>query len=281
MSLMSKLLSTTLLATVTISATTVEEVKDYVENHMVNNPQIEVTSVDIIGKKDLEKPKGWTAFFVNIHAEIQRSKTEKDRVTVPETIFAKDGFAAPTLIDMKTGKDLKSQLKPDLDPAIYDEKHLVAGNKDAKHKLVVFSDPQCPYCKEVVPEMYKIVKEHPETFALYYYHMPLLRLHPVSDIITRAMQTEQNKKNFDKAMSMYSLEINPTEVNATKVLNIINKKYDLNITEEDINREEISKELLNDRKVATKAMVSGTPTVFIDGKWDRSKQEYKKLIPSK
>jgi len=281
MSLMSKLLSTTLLVTVTISATTVDEVKDYVKNKMVNNPQIEVTSVDVIGKKELEEPKGWTAFFVNIHANIKRSKTEKDRVTVPETIFAKDGFAAPTLIDMKTGEDLKSKLKPDLDPSIYDEKHLIAGNKDAKHKIVVFSDPQCPYCREVVPKMYKTVKEHPETFALYYYHMPLLRLHPVSDIITRAMLVEQNKKNFDKAMDMYSLKINPTEVNATKVLAKINKEYDLNITEEDINREEISKELIFDRKMATKAMVSGTPTVFIDGKWDRSKQEYKKLIPSK
>jgi protein-disulfide isomerase len=278
---MSKLLSTTLLATVTISATTVEEVKDYVKNQMVNNPRIEVKKVDMIGKKELENPKGWTAFFVNIHAEIKRSKTERDRVTVPETIFAKDGFAAPTLIDMKTGKDLKSQLKPDLDPSIYDDKHLIAGNKDAKHKIVVFSDPQCPFCREVVPKMYKRVKEHPETFALYYYHMPLLRLHPVSDIITRAMLVAQNKKKFDKAMDMYSLSVNPAEVNATKVLGAINKKYDLNITEEEINKEEITKELAHDRKVAAKAMVSGTPTVFIDGKWDRTKKEYEKYIPSK
>ncbi len=46
------------------------------KHHMVNNPQIEVTSVDIIGKRELEKPAGWSAFFVNIHAEIKR---EQDR----------------------------------------------------------------------------------------------------------------------------------------------------------------------------------------------------------
>jgi len=35
-------------------------------------------------------------------------------------------------------------------------------------KLVVFSDPQCPFCKEIVPNMYKIVKEYPERdFAPY------------------------------------------------------------------------------------------------------------------
>jgi protein-disulfide isomerase len=278
---MSKLLSITLLATVTISATTDDEIKNYVKNHMVNNPQIEVTSVDVIGKKELDTPKGWTAFFVNIHADIKRSKTEKDRVTVPETIFAKDGFAVPTLIDMKSGRDLKSQLKPDLDPSIYDDKHLIAGEKDAKHKLVVFSDPQCPYCREIVPKMYKRVKKYPKDFVLYYYHMPLLRLHPVSDIITRAMLVEQKRKNFDKVIDMYSLKINPTELNVTKVLNKINEEYDLNITQSDIEKPEIALELKHDRDVGTKAMVSGTPTLFIDGKWDRTKKAYEKYIPSK
>ncbi|NPA61433.1 MAG: thioredoxin domain-containing protein [Epsilonproteobacteria bacterium] len=278
---MSKLLSTALLATVAVSATTQDEIKDYVKHHMVNNPQIEVTSVDIIGKRELEKPAGWSAFFVNIHAEIKRSKTEKDRVTVPDTIFAKDGFAVPTIIDMKTGKDLKSQLKPDLDPNIYDDKHLIAGDKDAKHKLVVFSDPQCPFCKEIVPNMYKIVKEYPKRFALYYYHMPLLRLHPVSDIITRAMLVEQKRKNFDKVIDMYSLKIEANELNVTKVLNRINSEFNLKLTEAEIDSKEIAEELRHDRDVATKAMVSGTPTIFIDGKWDRSKKEYKKYIPNR
>jgi len=281
MSSMSKLLSTALLATVAVSATTQDEIKDYVKHHMVNNPQIEVTSVDIIGKRELEKPAGWSAFFVNIHAEIKRSKTEKDRVTVPDTIFAKDGFAVPTIIDMKTGKDLKSQLKPDLDPNIYDDKHLIAGDKDAKHKLVVFSDPQCPFCKEIVPNMYKIVKEYPKRFALYYYHMPLLRLHPVSDIITRAMLVEQKRKNFDKVIDMYSLKIEANELNVTKVLNRINSEFNLKLTEAEIDSKEIAEELRHDRDVATKAMVSGTPTIFIDGKWDRSKKEYKKYIPNR
>jgi len=46
--------------------------------------------------------------------------------------------------------------------------------------------------------------------------MPLLRLHPVSDIITRAMLVEQKRKNFDKVIDMYSLKINPTELKCYK-----------------------------------------------------------------
>jgi protein-disulfide isomerase len=182
---------------------------------------------------------------------------------------------------MKTGKDIKSQLKPDLDPKLYDKKHLFAGDEDAKHKILVFSDPQCPFCKEIVPKIYKVVKENPKTFALYYYHMPLLRIHPVSDAISRVMLIEQKKGHYDRVIDMYSLEFDPREVNATKILGKINKKYNLNITEKDIDAKEIADELKHDQDMATKSMVAGTPTIYLDGKWDKTRKAYEKLIPSK
>jgi protein-disulfide isomerase len=276
---MSKLLSVTLIATLGLSAgTSKAEVKDYIEHHMINNSRIKVTSVDMVGKKELKNPKGWEVFFVNIHADVKKSPTVTDKVTVPETIFVKDGFVAPTLLNMKTGKDLKAQIRPELNPKLYDDKHLFAGDKNAKHKIVIFSDPQCPFCKEIVPKIYKTVKKNPKTFALYYYHMPLLRIHPVSDAIARAMLIEQFKGNFDRVIDMYSLEFNPQERNATKILDKINKKYGLNLTEKDIDDEKIAIELKHDQKMATQSMVVGTPTVYFDGKWDRKRDAYKKFI---
>ncbi len=59
--------------------------------------------------------------------------------------------------------------------------------------------------------------------------MPLLRLHPVSDIITRAMLVEQKRKNFDKVIDMYSLKIEANELNVTKVLNRINSEFNLKV----------------------------------------------------
>jgi len=280
MSLMSKLLSTTLLATLSISAASTEaDVKDYVKNHLIKNNSVKVKDVDILEKKSIKELEGWDIYFINIHAEVKKTPTVTDVVTVPETIFVKDGIAANSLIDMKTGRDYHMTLKPKLKDNVYDEKHLMVGNKDAKHKIVVFSDPQCPFCQKKVPEIYKAVKENPETFALYYYHFPLLRIHPVSDIITRAMLVEQSKKNFDKVIDMYGFEIDPREVNLTKVLDKLNSKFDLKLTEKQIDSKEIEKELKYDQKIATEAMVSGTPTVFLDSVWDKSRVEYKKLIP--
>ena len=282
MSLMSKLLSLAVVTTLTISAgTDVDDVKDYVSKHMIKNKQVKVTGVEVISSKILTEPKGWEVFFLNIHANVKKSETIYDKVTVPETLFVKDGYTVPTLINLETGEDYKTLLKPELNPSIYDDQHLVAGNKDAKHKLVVFSDPQCPFCQTKVPEIYEAVKANPKTFALYYFHFPLLRIHPVSDIITRAMLVEQNKGNAEKAMEFYKLKINPREVDATKVLAKINKEFNVNITEEDINKEEISKEIRFDKDIATKSMISGTPTLYIDGKWDPSRNKYKELISKK
>ena len=282
MSLMSKLLSLAVITTLSVNAgTDTDDVKDYVKNHMIKNDKVKVTDVDIISTKTLDDPKGWEVFFLNIHANVKKSPTVYDKVTVPETLFVKDGYTVPTLINLETGEDYKSILKPELKSDIYDEKHLIAGNKDAKHKLVVFTDPQCPFCRKKVPEIYEAVKANPKTFALYYYHFPLLRIHPVSDIITRAMVVEHIKGNAAKAMEFYSLKVNPREVNATKVLGMINKEYKLNITEKDINTEAVSKELIFDKEMANKAMVAGTPTVYLDGKWDPSRNKYKDLISKK
>ena len=279
MSLMSKLLSVTLLATLSLSANSNEaNVKSYIKNHMVKSPGVKVSSVDIIGKKALDNPKGWDAYFVNIHADVKKSPTVTDKVTVPETLFAKDGFISPTLIEMKTGKDYKAMLKPTLKSDVYNDKHLVAGNKDAKHKIVIFSDPKCPFCQEKVPEIYKAVKKNPKVFALYYYHFPLLRIHPVSDILTRVMLIEQKKGNFDNAMKVYTLDVKTRDRNATKVLSKVKKEMGISLTEKDLDAKEIADELKFDQEMGTKALVSGTPTVFIDGKWDRSRNGYKKLL---
>jgi protein-disulfide isomerase len=279
---MSKLLSLAVITTLSLSAASDEDdVKSYIKNYMVKNDQVTVTSVDIIDKKELEDAKGWEVYFVNIHANVKKSPTIFDKVTVPETLFVKDNISAPTLINMETGEDYKRIMKPELKVDIYDDKHLIAGNKSAKHKLVIFSDPQCPFCKTKIPEIYKAVKANPDTFALYYYHFPLLRIHPVSDIITRVMLIEQAKGHHDKVIEMYGLDINPREVNATKVLGIINKKYKLDIKEKDIDTQEIQKELIYDKEIATKSMVSGTPTLYIDGKWDPSRDKYKEFAKNK
>ena len=55
----------------------------------------------------------------------------------------------------------------------------------------------------------------------------------------------------------------------------INKEFDLKVTEKDIDAKNIEDELKYDQDMATKSMVGGTPTIYVDGVWDKTR---KKLV---
>jgi protein-disulfide isomerase len=172
-------------------------------------------------------------------------------------------------------------MKPDLPDAYYDDAHLLYGNKNAAHKLVVFSDPDCPFCRQDVPRIIEDVKKNPDKLALYYYHMPLLRLHPVSDVLTRIMEVLQKQGKIDDALKMYKLKINYRERNATKILAAVKKQFGIDIPEAEINKPEIKDAVNADTDKGKKMMINGTPTVYYDGKFDDTRIQYKAAILGK
>ena len=54
----------------------------------------------------------------------------------------------------------------------------VLGDVNAPIKIEEFSDPQCPGCASVSPQVEEIVKNNPELAYLEYYHFPLVSIHP-------------------------------------------------------------------------------------------------------
>lgn len=270
-------MSLLLLATLSINASTSQsEVVDYIKNNLVKNSRIKVDNVEVIEKQSIRD--GWEVYFVNIHATVQEDANVFDKKVVPETLFVKDGMATNMLLDMKTGDNYKESIRPNLKTDIYDDKHLLVGNKNAKHKVAVFSDPQCPFCQEIVPELYESVKKNPDKLALYYFHLPLESIHPVSMTITKVMLLEQAKGNMDNVIKLYGLQIAPEEINEPKILAEIKKQLNINYTVAQINDKKILDLQKEDEEISTKSMVSGTPTLYIDGKWDKSREGYKKIL---
>jgi len=202
-------------------------------------------------------------------------------VSAPQVVFVNGSLFSPMLIDIKRGKNYSKELKPKVPVSLYNDAHLLFGNKDAKHKIVVFSDPQCPFCMETVPGIMKAAKDHPETFALYYYHLPLKRIHPVSDILVRVMHIAQTRGQNDIVEKLYSLKINPRETNVDKVLSAVKKHSGFVVTKAEIDKKSVKDAIEADEKAAARMMVSGTPTIYVDGKWDKRRDRYKSLIPRK
>ena len=276
MSLMSKLLMSTVAATVAISANAQPDEKlllNYVKKAIVKNPQVKVKGVTVIESKTDKNLPGWSVLLTTMDLEYQK----KD-IHAPEMMFVKDGLVTGHLVDLKTGEDYRNTIKPTVPKKMYDDAHLLFGNRDAKHKIVVFSDPQCPFCKEVVPGIMKAAKENPSKIALYYYHLPLLRIHPVSGILTRVMHLAQEEGKKDVIEKIYSLKINPRETNTTKVLSAVQTHTGYSVSASDIDKKEVREAIKADADAAGRMMVAGTPTVYIDGKWDEGRNGYKALI---
>jgi thiol-disulfide isomerase/thioredoxin len=281
MSLMSKLLTSTLIATIALSANapaenntpTNKQLLKYIKRNIVKNPQVKVKGIKVIETKTHKALPGWNVLLTNMDLEYQG----KD-IKVPETIFVKDGIATGHLVNLKNGHDYREDIRPTVPASMYDDAHLLFGNKDAEHKILVFSDPMCPFCQEVVPGIMKAAKEHPDKIALYYYHLPLLRIHPVSGILTRVMHEAQKEGRNDVVEKMYSLKIDPRTTDMTKVLAKVKEHTGYSISASRVDANETKAALKADEEAAAKLMVAGTPTVYIDGEWDKMRDGYKKLI---
>ena len=276
MSLMSKLLTSTLIVTVALSASAQPDNKslvNYVKKSVVKNPEVKVNGVTVIESKTVKALPGWTVLLTTMDLTYQ-----KKEVHAPETMFLKDGLITGHLVNLKTGKDYRNEIKPTVPSSMYNDAHLLFGNKDAKHKVLIFSDPQCPFCQELVPEIFKAARENPTTLAVYYYHLPLLRIHPVSDVLTRVMHVAQHEGKADMVDKIYSLKIDPRETNVTKILAAVKKHANYDVTPAQINTKKVKAAIKADAAAAGKMMVGGTPTIYLDGQWDKMRNGYEKLI---
>lgn len=277
MSLMSKLLMSTIAATVTLSATVSDDtLVKYFKKFIVKNPSVEVRGVEVLDVVKIPDHPGWEAYLTTM-----KLRYNNQDVSAPQTIFANGTLLSPMLVDSSKGIDYSKELKPKVSLSLYNTAHLLFGNKNAQHKILIFSDPQCPFCMEIVPDVMRVVKEYPELFALYYYHLPLVAIHPVSAILVRVMHVAQEKGQNDIVEKLYGLKVDPNETNEDKVLAAVKAQTGFVITKEEINTQSVKDAIKADEDASAKMMVTGTPTIFIDGEWDKMRDRYKTFLPQK
>ena len=243
---------------------------------VLKRQKIKLDKISIALKKDL-KYKGWYGYAFNLSFKVKGKAINRK-----DFIFTDGTLIAPDLINLKTKRSFKDIMYPELTSKYYDKSFLIAGNKTAKHKIVVFSDPLCPNCTDLMPELIKVVKANPKILSLYYIHMPL-NMHPTAKTLVKASILAHKKGMKDIDYKVYTAEFENDfdayeEKNHEKVLKIFNKKFKTNFTMKQINDPKIKQKLQNDLKMADEAFVNGTPTVFFDGVIDKSRTKYEKYL---
>lgn len=275
MSLMPKL-SSILLLSASLMAASDADVVSFLKKGIGNNPNISNLKIDVSGKKSLSAMSGWEAYFISIEADVKQGG-ETRHINQNGTYFVNGNILAPELVNLKTGERYNDTVAPDFNDAFYTQSNRISGEANATHKVAIFSDPLCPFCRRYVPEALSYMTKYPKTFAVYYYHLPLTSLHPAAVTLTKAAIAAEQNGIDDAVLKLYKVEVNANEKDEQKILSAFNKTFGTKISSDDIRRSSVVKQFEFDQKVSQSMMVAGTPTVFFNGKKDPSKNKYKDI----
>ena len=275
MNKLSKLLSATLLLSVSLYANNDNAIIEFEKKRLSQNPNVKVNNVSINTKKELPV-SGWTGYIMNVEANVQG----KD-INAKDILFSDGRYVSLDLIDSESGKSLKDLVTPNLTENYHDKSKLIAGTHNAKNKIVIFSDPLCPFCIDYVPEVIKHVQKNSDDLALYYYHFPLLGIHPAAGNLVKLVDIAKHKGIKDAELKLYSIDwekhFDSKSADDKVILEAFNKEFKTNIKLEEYTDAKIEEAMQKDIAMGEDVMVAGTPTIFINGIKDSSRMKYETL----
>jgi thiol-disulfide isomerase/thioredoxin len=267
-------LSITLLIGSTLYAGTNEKVVDFLEESFSANPNVSHLKVKVEESIKLKELDGWNGLIVNVDATV-KTKTKDRKINQKMVWFTNGSVITKELIDLDTGLSIRDSVVPKFKETFYKKENLIYGNINAKHKVAIFSDPLCPFCRKFVPRAIRYMKKYPNKFAIYYYHFPLDAIHPASVELTQAAIVAESLGKKDVVLKLYDVEVNARERDVKKILKAFNNVFLTDIKPSDLKSSFVKRHLKSDTDIASNVMVQGTPTMFFDGTIDKTKKKYK------
>lgn len=236
---------------------------EYEKKRVSQNPNIKIKDIKINTKKELSIA-GWTGYILDINASVQG----KD-IQAKDFLFTNGTHIAPELIDIKTMQSMKDVIVPNLTDKYYKKDNLIAGNEKAKNKVVLFSDPLCPFCMDYIPTVIAEVNKNKENIALYYYAFPLTQIHPASLPLSKLIDIAHSKGVVDVITKAYTIDwskhFDEKSTDEAKILEAFNKELGTDIKIEELNKKELNAKIEKDIAMADDVLVSGTPTIYVNG----------------
>ena len=130
--------------------------------------------------------------------------------------YGKKYLIQGSILDLKTKEQVIAHEKElprpkqfsGVDPKLIPVQHaVVMGNPKAAKKIYVFTDPDCPYCRQLHPVLQQLAKQMPD-LAINVMLLPLRQLHPKAYDKSRAVVTGKNKMELlDKAFEGKELPV--------------------------------------------------------------------------
>ena len=189
---------------------------------------------------------------------------EQGFIPVSEGVTAID--IAPqgeTLYLLDSTKNIFSSVKLDFIIDINTTGSPILGNADAPVTITVFTDFQCPYCKKFAPMMHKVFDANAEQVKIVFKNMPL-NFHQFAEPAARGGLAANNQGKF---WEYHDLIFGTKKLNASTITKVAKKlKLDMEKFKADMDSPAVRSQVQKDLLDAKQAGVTGTPTIFINGR---------------
>lgn len=151
------------------------------------------------------------------------------------------------------------------------------GPENAPVTIALFTDFECPYCRKIDPLLAEVKRKNPDTVKVVFKNMPL-QFHKFADPAARAaLAAEKQGKFWEFHDELFALE----KLDMEEISNVAVKlNLDLEQWKRDMGSQEIRQKIYRDMQDAQNAGVTGTPTLFVNGRLvkNRSLQGIQQLI---
>ncbi len=169
-----------------------------------------------------------------------------------EMLFLVDSNKNYTALDISFAQDIDTAGSPFL------------GNEKAQVTLVVFSDFQCPFCSKVQPLLDEILKNNPDKVKIIFKHLPLQMHKQAKPAALATIAAHEQGKFWQMHDALFALGKKINQKTIEKAAQDID--LDIDKFKKDLASPATQEKLKKDMLDAGKAGVSGTPTLFINGR---------------
>ena len=139
----------------------------------------------------------------------------------------------------------------------------IKGKVDAPVTVAVFSDFECTYCKKILPLFEQVLKENPDSVKIAFKNFPL-KMHEMAGPAALAALAANEQGKFWEFHDQLFAEEKITDASFNKIATKLGLNQDR--FNEDIKSPMMFYKLNKDTAEAAKLGLSGTPTVFVNGK---------------
>jgi protein-disulfide isomerase len=214
-----------------------------------------------------------TAFYESQKTQINRP-IEDVRAQIVNYLKQQDRQAAfrDLISDVKGRYEVRRYLEPmRMEIAAGDSPSM--GPDDATVTIIEFSDFQCPYCQRLAPTLTKIVEDYDDRVRLVFRQFPLRQLHADAE---KAAEASLCAAEEDKFWQMHDAMFENYRSLPVDQLKAIAAGLGLDAASfaECLDSGRYSLQVAEDVKAGQQAGVSGTPAIFINGRFLSGAQPY-------